>query len=213
MTPSWALGLGLTVWTVGDSLLPDAVPDRSIAAYAAGAVGTAAVLALTLALHETAHALAAARAGLGVRGMTLSFFGGALELAESPPTPAVALSVAIARPLASAGTAVVATAAHLGLVFADADPLLAASAAVVAVGNLLLAAFNCIPAVPLDGGRALHAALWAITGREETAIRVMTATGGAVGVVLLGLAVVASASADAALAVWLGLLGVSVYSG
>ena len=213
MAPSWALGLGLTAWTVGDALLPDAVPDRSIAAYVAGAVGTAAVLALTLALHETAHAVAAARGGLGVRGMTLSLFGGVLELAEPPPTPAVALSVAIAGPLVSAGAAVVATAAHLGLVFAHADPLLAASAAVVAVGNLLVAAFNCIPAAPLDGGRALQAALWAITGRKETATRVMTATAGALGVVLLGLAVVAAASADAALAVWLGLLGVSIYSG
>ena len=213
VAPSWALGLGLTAWTVGDALLPDAVPDRSIAAYAAGAVGTAAVLALTLAFHETAHALAAARAGLGVRGMTLSFFGGALELAEPPATPGVELSVAIAGPLASAAAAVVATAAHVGLVFADADPLLAASSAVVAVGNLLAAAFNCIPAVPLDGGHALHAAVWAVTGREETARRVTTATGGALGVGLIGLAVVASASADAALAVWLGLLGVSVYSG
>ena len=213
VAPSWLLGLALTAWTVGDALLPDAVPDRSTVAYAAAGVATAAALAVTLVLHETAHAAAARRAGLGVRSITLSFVGGALELAEPPTNPGVEARVALAGPLASAAAAVVATVAHVALVFADVDPLLAASAAVVAIGNLLIAAFNCIPALPLDGGRALHAALWALTGHEAMGTRVTASMGRALSMALLGLAVMASASADAALAIWLGLLGLSVYSG
>ena len=144
-----------------------------------------------------------------MRRITLSFLGGSLELAEPPATPAVEARVALAGPLASAVAALVASVAHVGLVSAGVDPLLAAAAAVVAFGNLLVAAFNCIPALPLDGGRALHAALWALTGRAATGAR-GAAAGRGLGLALLVLAVVASASGDAALAIWLGLLGLTV---
>jgi len=97
---------------------------RSMGAYATIGVATAATLALTLALHEAAHCAVARRAGLGVRRLTLSFLGGALELAEPPGTPAVEARVALAGPLASAGAALLATAAHLMLVAAGVDPLL-----------------------------------------------------------------------------------------
>jgi len=39
------LGIALTAWTVGDALLPDAVPGRSTAAYTIAAITTAAALA------------------------------------------------------------------------------------------------------------------------------------------------------------------------
>ena len=210
IAPSWPLGIALTAWTVGDALLPDAVPGRSAATYAIAAVATAAALAFTLALHEAAHAAVARRAGLSVRRITLSFVGGSLELEQAPLTAGVELRVALAGPIASAALAVVATLAHVLFVAVDVDPLFAAGAAVIAVGNLLLAAFNCIPASPLDGGRAVHAVLWALSGRETCGARLGTIAGRALGVVLLVLAVVASASADAALAIWLGLLGVSL---
>ena len=69
--------------------------------------------------------------------------------------------------------------------------------------------FRSIPALPLDGGRALHAALWALTGRAATGAR-GAAAGRGLGLALLVLAVVASASGDTALAIWLGLLGLTV---
>jgi Zn-dependent protease len=210
IAPSWLLGIALTAWTVGDALLPDAVPGRSTAAYAVAALATAAALAFTLALHEAAHSAVARRAGLDVRRITLSFVGGSLELADTPLTPGAELRVALAGPLASGILAVAATIAHVLFVVVDVDPLFATAAAVVALGNLIIAAFNCIPALPLDGGRALHGALWALSGREGFAARLATRAGRALGVVLLVLAVVASASADAALAIWLGLLGLSL---
>ena len=213
VAPSWALGIALTAWTVADALLPEAVPGRSRGAYATIGVATAATLALTLALHEAAHCAVARRAGLGVRRIRLSFLGGALELAEPPATPAVEARVALAGPLASVGAALLATAAHLMLVAANVDPLLPAAAAVIAIGNVLIAAFNCLPALPLDGGRVLHATVWALTGREATGARLATVTGRGLGVVLLGVASVASASGDAALAIWLGLMGLTLRGG
>ena len=213
VAPSWLLGVALTAWTVADALLPEAVPGRSTGAYATIGVATAATLALTLALHEAAHCAVARRAGLEVCRITLSFLGGALELAGPPATPAVEARVALAGPLASAGAALLATAAHLMLVAAGVDPLLPAAAAVIAIGNVLIAVFNCLPALPLDGGRILHAAVWALTGREATGARLATVTGRGLGVVLLGVAIVASASGDAALAIWLGLLGLTLRGG
>ena len=213
VAPSWLLGVALTAWTVADALLPEAVPGRSMGAYATIGVATGATLALTLALHEAAHCAVARRAGLGVRGITLSFLGGALELAEPPATPAVEARVALAGPLASAGAALLATAAHLMLVAANVDPLLPAAAAVIALGNLLVAVFNCLPALPLDGGRALRAAVWALTRREATGARLATVIGRGLGFALLGVAIVASASGDAALAIWLGLIGLTLRGG
>ena len=210
IAPSWLLGIALTAWTVGDALLPDAVPGRSTPAYAIAAGATAAALALTLAAHEAAHTAVARRAGLSVRRITLSFVGGALELDEAPLTPGIELRVALAGPVASAILAVAATMAHVVFVAVDVEPLVATAAAVVAVGNLHVAVFNCIPALPLDGGRMLHAVLWALTGREELGAYVGAIAGRSLGVVLLVLAVVASASADAALAIWLGLFGLSM---
>ena len=213
VAPSWLLGVGLTAWTVADAVLPEAVPGRSAGAYATIGVATAAMLALTLALHEAAHCAVARRAGLGVRRITLSFLGGVLELAEPAATPAVEARVALAGPLASAGAALLATAAHLMLVAASVDPLLPAAAAVIAISNVLIAAFNCLPALPLDGGRVLHAAVWARTGREATGARLAILTGRGLGVVLLGVAIVASASGEAALAIWLGLMGLMLRAG
>src|SRR5437879_6341518 len=128
VAPSWLLGVALTAWTVADALLPEAVPGRSTGAYATIGVATAATLALTLALHEAAHCAVARRAGLEVCRITLSFLGGALELAGPPATPAVEARVALAGPLASAGAALLATAAHLMLVAAGVHPLLPAAA-------------------------------------------------------------------------------------
>ncbi len=210
IAPSWALGIVLTAWTVGDALLPDAVPDRSLVAYAATAVATAAVLALTLALHEAAHALAAYRLGIEVQGITLSFLGGRLDLSYPPASPRDELRVAMAGPLASTLMALVATLLHIACAVADLDPLFGAAAAVVAIANMLVAVANCVPALPLDGGRVLHAIAWRLTGREAVSVRLSAGAGRALGVTLVALAVVASAAADTAVAMWLALLGFSV---
>ena len=55
----------------------------------------------------------ARRGGLSVRRITLSFVGGARELADTPLTPGVELRVALAGPIASGMLALAATLAHV----------------------------------------------------------------------------------------------------
>jgi Zn-dependent protease len=213
MQPSWLFGVALTAWTAADALLPAVVPGRSLLTYTIGGVTLAAALAVSLVLHEAAHCLAARRGGLAVRRLSLGFLGGQAELDTAPRLPRVAAGIAIAGPLANALVGLVAAVAHIVLVELDADPLLAAVAALLAVANLFLTVFNLVPALPLDGGRVLHAAIWALTGREAIGTRVATATGRAVGAALLVVALIASASGDAAVALWLAVLGLSVHGG
>jgi len=211
--PSWLFGVALTAWTATDAVLPATVPDRSLLTYAIGGVALAAALAESLALHEAAHCVAARRAGLAVRRVSLGFLGGEAELDALPRTPRVGAAVALAGPGTNAGIALVAAVTHIVLVELQADPLLAAIAAVLVVANLFLTILNLAPGRPLDGGRVLHALVWALSRREATATRVATAGGRGLGAGLLGLALIVAATGDTAVALWLAVLGLSVNGG
>ncbi|HEV8617407.1 MAG TPA: site-2 protease family protein [Methylomirabilota bacterium] len=205
---SWPLALGLAAWTLADAVLPLAAPGRPLASYVLAGITGAALGLLSLALHEFGHCVAARRAGLGVARVTLSLVGGTCQLSEAPRRPSTELRIAAAGPVVTAGCALTAAVTHVVLVEHDADPLTSALAAALAVGNVLFLLLNVLPGLPLDGGRIARAALWAITGREPLATRVTLAAGRIMAMTLLTLAVIASASGDAAAAVWSGFLGV-----
>ncbi|MDT0530796.1 site-2 protease family protein [Micromonospora sp. DSM 115977] len=111
-------------------------------------------------LHELGHALTARRYGIGVRGITLELLGGYTEMDRDAPTPRIDLLVSLAGPAVSAVLGVLAVAATLALP----DRTLANQLAFqLAVSNVIVALFNMLPGLPLDGGRALRAAVWAVT--------------------------------------------------
>jgi Zn-dependent protease len=207
---SWVFGLGLAAWTFADAVLPLDVPDRTPAAYAAAGTAAALLVLGSLALHEAGHWLVARRAGLPVIRLALSLVGGTLELGTAPRTAGSELWIALGGPLASLLVAVLAAVAHVVLVESAADPLVASVAAVVGVANLAVALLNLLPGLPLDGGRVLKAAVWRVTGDEVRATHVAAAGGRLLAGALLALAVVASASGDAAAAIWSGALGLTL---
>ncbi len=102
-------------------------------------------------LHELGHAVVARRLGVQVSGIELSFFGGAAKMVQLPKTANHELAIAAAGPavsLALGGAALaLASLTHVGLF------------AWLGWTNLVIAGFNLIPALPMDGGRILRALL------------------------------------------------------
>jgi Zn-dependent protease len=129
------------------------------AGYAVG-FGFVLCLMFSVLLHELGHALTARRFGIGVRGITLELLGGYTEMDRDAPSPTVDLLVALAGPAVSF---VLGVGAVFGtMVFPDRS-LPHEVAFYLAFSNIVVAIFNSLPGLPLDGGRALRAGVWAIS--------------------------------------------------
>jgi Zn-dependent protease len=111
-------------------------------------------------LHELGHALTARRFGIGVRGITLELLGGYTEMDRDAPSPRVDLLVSLAGPAVSLLLGLTAVLATLALPDRTLPDQLAFQ---LAVSNLIVAVFNILPGLPLDGGRALRAVVWAVS--------------------------------------------------
>ncbi|HEX7746489.1 MAG TPA: site-2 protease family protein [Micromonosporaceae bacterium] len=150
------------------------------------AVGLGFVLCLlgSVLLHELGHALTARRFGIGVRGITLELLGGYTEMDRDAPNARVDLLVALAGPAVSL---VLALAAVLATAALPDRTVLNQVAFQLAVSNLLVAAFNVLPGLPLDGGRALRAGVWALTRDRHLGTEVAGWVGRAVAVGTAGL--------------------------
>ena len=102
-------------------------------------------------LHELGHAVVSRKLGVGVSGIELSFFGGAAKMTELPRTATHEIAIAAAGPAVSIALA----GAGFGL------GALTGVWLITLIGwmNVVIAAFNLIPALPMDGGRILRALL------------------------------------------------------
>ncbi len=114
-------------------------------------------------LHELGHALAARLYGIPTHGITLLPIGGVAQLDRIPRNPFQELVIAVAGPavnvvIAAVLIPVVATLYGIGQI----TPWALVGGGFVArllLVNLVLVAFNLIPAFPMDGGRVLRAFL------------------------------------------------------
>ena len=180
---SWLLVVGLIGWSLGAAVFPVSTPGLSSAAYAGMAVVAVPTFFGCLLLHELGHALQARREDMAIEGITLWLFGGVARFRGTFPSAGAEFRIAIAGPLVTLGLAA------LFVVVGLAVPLPAAVDGVVswlASVNLMLLAFNLLPALPLDGGRMLRAALWQCKGDFAAATRIAAAMGRAFGQILVG---------------------------
>jgi Zn-dependent protease len=102
-------------------------------------------------VHELGHAVVARHLGVRVLGIELGFLGGAAKMVDMPRRPEHEIAIAAAGPVVS----LVIAGIGLGLGSAIGSSYIA----MIGWINLVLAAFNLIPALPMDGGRILRAVL------------------------------------------------------
>lgn len=140
------------------------------------AFGAAVLFFASVLVHELTQAVVARRAGVEVRSVTLFAFGGIPYTGLQPAPPATELRMAMAGPIVSLLLAMLC----FGLASAEPSPgsIILAS---VAWMNVALCAVNLLPAYPLDGGRALRAFVWAVSGRYHWATWLVCRMGQAFG--------------------------------
>lgn len=160
VSPSWFLVAALITWVFGDQLdrvLPDLGPVRYLVSLFFAVAFYASVL-----VHELAHTVAALRFKLPVRRIQLQFFGGVSEIEKESETPGREFVLAFVGPLLSL---LLTGAFYLGMKAVDPATVPGVLLAGLMISNLLVAAFNLLPGLPLDGGRMLRAVIWGITGK------------------------------------------------
>jgi Zn-dependent protease len=116
-----------------------------------GAVGLVLLTFGSVVLHELGHALVAQQRGVRIAAIDLHFLGGAAIMVDPPRSARDEIAIALAGPAVSFALA------FAGLVLGS----LTGIGIVQHLGwvNLALGAFNLLPALPMDGGRVLRAAL------------------------------------------------------
>ncbi|QYO62000.1 site-2 protease family protein [Leptolyngbya sp. 7M] len=162
---SWFLILALITWNYGQQL-GAAFPYLGGGAWLLGLV-TALLLFASVLAHELGHSLVALRQGIPVNSITLFIFGGLASLGEESKTPVEAFWVAIAGPLVSLVLFGLLTVINTSV---SLSAPLAAVVGSLALINLVLALFNLLPGLPLDGGNVLKALVWKITGKPYKGI-------------------------------------------
>ncbi|CAB4917401.1 unannotated protein [freshwater metagenome] len=201
--PAWLFIFGLVTWILAIGWFPDQV--SGISPEAAWGLGLAGALLLFAGIvaHEYGHAIVARRRGIEVEEIDLWLLGGVARMRGHARKPGDELAYAAAGPAVTLVLALIFSGITLALPSGSAGRALAQYEAVT---SILILAFNLLPALPLDGGRVLRAALWRIGGDPIKATMRAAALGRIFAIALMGLGIAAVALGSLG-GLWIVLVG------
>jgi Zn-dependent protease len=193
----------LIVWSLADGVFPSENPGLSDGTYLAMAIVAAFLFLASILLHELGHSWVARREGIEVDSITLWLFGGVAQFKDRFTSAGAEFRVALSGPLVSIGLGVV----FVLIAIASLPSAVDGVAAWLGYINLVLAAFNLLPASPLDGGRVLHAALWRAKADYAWATRVASEIGQGFGYLFIALGLVMFVFQGSFSGAWLAFIG------
>lgn len=207
---SWLILAVLITWSLADSLFPVWYKGFTTATYwwmgVAGTIG----LFFSVVFHELAHSLMARTRGIPMKGITLFIFGGVAEMYDEPQTPKSEVLMAIVGPGMSILIGVILIAVYYAASGSLEGTPVGGVIAYLGYINLLLAAFNLIPAFPMDGGRVLRAILWAAKKNLMSATLLASKIGSGFGILLIVLGVLEFIFGNIIGGIWIALIGLFI---
>jgi Zn-dependent protease/CBS domain-containing protein len=201
---SWLVILALISASLGFTVFPTSNPGYADGVYAAMAVVAALLFFVSLLLHELGHAVVARREGMEIEGIVLWLFGGVAQFRGLFPSAGAELRIALAGPAVSLFIGLTLLALAL---LAPLPGFLDGSLMWLGRINLVLLAFNMLPALPLDGGRVFRALVWQRTGDFTRATSIAGAVGRGFGQLMIGGGLLMLLLFGALGGIWLALLG------
>jgi Zn-dependent protease len=210
---TWFFFLFLVIFWLS-SYFRAALGSSDAVAYATTVV-TVLLFFVSLIIHELGHALVARRQGIGVQRIDLFLFGGLTHMSRETATPGEELKVAIAGPAATAAFVVLCLALDMVIVgphrlmhaialdgTVSITPVLLSLSWLLAM-NVVILAFNLVPAFPLDGGRIARALVWKRTGDKLAGTRAAAKLGQWFALALAGVGVWLLLSGGGLNGIWL----------
>ncbi|MGI8664951.1 MAG: M50 family metallopeptidase [Jatrophihabitans sp.] len=184
ITPSWLLIVGFITLSYAD-FLKQQIPGESTAGSYALALLFAVALGASVLLHEIGHTVVSRLLGMRVRRIVVFLLGGVSEIEGEARRPRDEFAIAAAGPAVSFLLALGCW--QLGR-WPAADSASSVLLFLLAWSNLVIAVFNVLPGLPLDGGRLVQALIWTLSRSRLTGVR-MASWSGRVVAVLLALAI------------------------
>jgi Zn-dependent protease/predicted transcriptional regulator len=207
---SWLPVIPFYAWAIASGLLPREAPGLNTYEYWGLGLITTALLFVSVLAHELAHSLMARAEGLGTGNITLYMFGGLSSLNGQPAEPASEFKIAVVGPAASF---------LVGIVFYLIVDVFLYGTSHRAIGqvlrhlgniNLLLAGFNILPGLPLDGGRVLRALLWRLNKNFRAATQLAVRSGLMIALTLVVMGVFYFLRVDWVYGMWMVSIGVII---
>jgi Zn-dependent protease len=178
------------------------------------AAAYALLLLVSVLVHEAGHAIAARALGGRVDRIVANLWGGHTVFGGAHEGPRTSGIVAIAGPV---GNLALALLGWWGSAVLTA-PIPSLLAGALAYSNLLVAAFNLLPGLPLDGGFLVEAAVWGLTGSRGRGMLVAgwagrLITAGVAGWLAVVQPLLTRTAPDLLSLVWVALIGAFLWRG
>lgn len=159
---SWFVIAAITVVFYGPFIM-DFIPGLGNWAYLVG-LAVALLLALSVLIHELAHALSAKVFHWPTEKIVINLWGGHTQFENFTASPGRSVVVALAGPASNFVVAAVMFSIDSVAQFKGVAGTLTD---IVVMANLLIGIFNILPGMPLDGGRLVESAVWKATGSQD----------------------------------------------